>query len=144
MKDESFYDTNILIYAYDLNEPRKRKLCKQIVKDVFSGRDVGVVSGQILVELYNSLTRKLAVPEDSARKIVESFILSENWLKINDNENTIKAALKSSFAFKSPFLDTLIAETMKEHGLNTIITENEKDFIKIPGIKVINPLGLKD
>ena len=144
MKDESFYDTNILIYAYDINEPRKRKLCKQIVKDVFSGRDVGVVSGQILVELYNSLTRKLAVPEDSARKIVESFILSENWLKINDNENTIKAALKSSFAFKSPFLDTLIAETMKEHGLNTIITENEKDFIKIPGIKVINPLGLKD
>ena len=144
MKDESFYDTNILINAYDLNEPRKRKLCKQIVKDVFSGRDVGVVSGQILVELYNSLTRKLAVPEDSARKIVESFILSENWLKINDNENTIKAALKSSFAFKSPFLDTLIAETMKEYGLNTIITENEKDFIKIPGIKVINPLGLKD
>ncbi len=144
MKDESFYDTNILIYAYDLNEPRKRKLCKQIVKDVFSGRDVGVVSGQILVELYNSLTRKLAVPEDSARKIVESFILSENWLKINYNENTIKAALKSSFAFKSPFLDTLIAETMKEYGLNTIITENEKDFIKIPGIKVINPLGLKD
>jgi predicted nucleic acid-binding protein len=144
MKDESFYDTNILIYAYDLNEPRKRKLCKQIVKDVFSGRDVGVVSGQILVELYNSLTRKLAVPEDSARKIVESFILSENWLKINYNENTIRAALKSSFAFKSYFLDTLIAETMKEHGLNTIITENEKDFIKIPGIKVINPLGLKD
>ena len=144
MKDESFYDTNILIYAYDLSEPRKRKLCKQIVKDVFSGKDVGVVSGQILVELYNSLTRKLAVPTDSARKIVESFILSENWLKINYNENTIKAALKSSFAFKSPFPDTLIAETMKDHGLNTIITENEKDFIKIPGIKVINPLGLKD
>ena len=143
MKDESFYDTNILIYAYDLSEPRKRKLCKQIVKDVFSGKDVGVVSGQILVELYNSLTRKLAVPTDSARKIVESFILSENWLKINYNENTIKAALKSSFAFKSPFPDTLIAETMKDHGLNTIITENEKDFIKIPGLKVINPFGLK-
>ena len=143
MKDESFYDTNILIYAYDLSEPRKRKLCKQIVKDVFSGKDAGVVSGQILVELYNSLTRKLAVPTDSARKIVESFILSENWLKINYNENTIKAALKSSFAFKSPFPDTLIAETMKDHGLNTIITENEKDFIKIPGLKVINPFGLK-
>ena len=136
--------TNILIYAYDLIEPRKRMLCKQIVKDVFSGKEVGVVSGQILVELYNSLTRKLAVPAGSASKIVESFILSNNWLKINYNENTIKTALRSSLAFKAPFLDTLIAETMKEPGLNTIITENEKDFIKIPGIKVINPLGLKD
>ena len=143
MKDESFYDTNILIYAYDLNEPRKRKLCKQIVKDVFSGRDVGVVSGQILVELYNSLTRKLAVPAGSASKIVESFILSNNWLKINYNENTIKTALRSSLAFKAPFLDTLIAETMKEPGLNTIITENEKDFIRMPGMKVVNPIVLK-
>lgn len=143
MKDESFYDTNILIYAYDLNEPRKRKLCKQIVKDVFSGKEVGVVSGQILVELYNSLTLKLAVPAGSASKIVESFILSNNWLKINYNENTIRAAIRSSLAFKSPFLDTLIAETMKEHALNTIITENEKDFIKIPGMKVVNPIVLK-
>ena len=143
MKDESFYDTNILIYAYDLNEPRKRKLCKQIVKDVFSGKEVGAVSGQILVELYNSLTLKLAVPAGSASKIVESFILSNNWLKINYNENTIRAAIRSSLAFKSPFLDTLIAETMKEHALNTIITENEKDFIKIPGMKVVNPIVLK-
>jgi hypothetical protein len=28
---------------------------------------------------------------------------------------------------------------MKENGIDTIITENEKDFKKIPGIKVINP-----
>ena len=135
--------TNILIYAYDLIEPRKRMLCKQIVKDVFSGKEVGVVSGQILVELYNSLTRKLAVHAGSASKIVESFILSNNWLKINYNENTIKTALRSSLAFKAPFLDTLIAETMKEPGLNTIITENEKDFIRMPGMKVVNPIVLK-
>ncbi len=104
---------------------------------------MGVVSGQILVELYNSLTRKLAVPAGSASKIVESFILSNNWLKINYNENTIKTALRSSLAFKAPFLDTLIAETMKEPGLNTIITENEKDFIRMPGMKVVNPIVLK-
>ena len=104
---------------------------------------MGVVSGQILVELYNSLTLKLAVPAGSASKIVESFILSNNWLKINYNENTIRAAIRSSLAFKSPFLDTLTAETMKEHALNTIITENEKDFIKIPGMKVVNPIVLK-
>ena len=107
------------------------------------GKNAGVVSGQILVELYNSLRRKLAVPAGSASRIVESFILSDNWLKINYNENTIRAALKSSIAFKSLFLDTLIAETMKEHGLNKIITENEKDFIIMLGVKVVNPIGLK-
>ncbi|MGC8516198.1 MAG: PIN domain-containing protein [Thermoplasmata archaeon] len=143
MKDEPFFDTNILFYAYDLSEPIKRKFCKQIVEDVFSGRKSGVISNQILVELYNALTRKLAVHRDSAIVIVESFIESENWLKINYNEHTVMSALKSSLAFMSPFLDTLIAETMKDHGINRIITENEKDFERIPGLKIINPIVQK-
>ncbi len=53
---------------------------------------------------------------------------------------TVKAALEISKAFRAPFLDSLIAETMKENGINQIITENENDFIRIPGIKIKNPL----
>ncbi|MGP6238839.1 PIN domain-containing protein [Cuniculiplasma sp. SKW4] len=140
MKDDLFYDTNILIYAYDLNEPVKRKICKKIVEDVFLGRKKGIISIQVLVELYNAMTRKLDVNEHSAMVIVESFIDCENWIKITYNEATVKNALKSSLAFRAPFLDTLISETMKEYGINLIITENEKDFHKIPGISVINPL----
>ena len=139
MKDDPFYDTNILFYAYDLNEPVKRKICKKIVEDVFLGKRKGIISNQVLVELYNAMTRKLDVSEHSAMVIVESFADSENWIKITYNEITVKNALKSSIAFRSPFLDTLISETMKEHGINQIITENEKDFHKIPGLKIINP-----
>ena len=140
MRDDPFFDTNILFYAYDLSEPIKRKFCRQIVGDVFSGRKSGVISNQVLVELYNALTRKLAVHVNAASVIVESFIESENWLKINYNDRTVMSALKSSLAFKSPFLDTLIAETMKDHGINRIMTENERDFGRIPGLKIINPI----
>lgn len=140
MRDDPFFDTNILFYAYDLSEPIKRKFCKQIVRDVFSGRKSGVISNQVLVELYNALTRKLAVHVNAASVIVESFIESENWLKINYNDRTVMSALKSSLAFKSPFLDTLIAETMKDNGINRIMTENERDFGRIPGLKIINPI----
>lgn len=41
---------------------------------------------------------------------------------------------------KVDFWDALIAETMKENGIVKIYTENEQDFMKIPGIKVVNPL----
>ncbi len=140
MIDEPFIDTNILCYAYDLSEPTKRRVCKQIVEKVFSGENKGVVSIQVLVELYNALTQKLGVEIDSARIIVESIIASENWLKIRYDENSIKSALRSSSAFDSSFLDTLIAETMKENGVSQIITENVKDFKRIPGIKISNPM----
>ena len=140
MEDEIFYDTNVLYYAYDLPEPEKRKNYKSLVSKVFLGYAKGVISNQILVELYTALTRKLGVESDTARVIVDSFITSENWRKVSYSNMTVKAALEISKAFRAPFLDSLIAETMKENGINQIITENEKDFIRIPGIKLKNPL----
>ena len=40
--------------------------------------------------------------------------------------------------YRAPFWDALIAATMLEHGIDTIVTENERDFKKIPGITIIN------
>jgi predicted nucleic acid-binding protein len=36
-------------------------------------------------------------------------------------------------------LDALIAACMLENGIEIIVTENERDFKRIPGITVINP-----
>ena len=142
MKDDVFYDTNILFYAYDLSEPVKREVCKTLVSKVFNGETKGFISNQILVELYNALTHKLGVKADTANVIVESFLASTNWLKISYNHRTIKSALYTSKAFGSSFLDSLIAETMKENGISRIITENERDFTQISGIQVENPVKL--
>ena len=144
MKDEIFYDTNVLYYAYDLSEPEKRNTCKLLISKVFMGEAKGVISNQILVELYNALTRKLDVKSNTAKVIVESFITSTNWLKISYNHITVQAALDTSKAFRAPFLDSLITETMKENGLTQITTENEKDFARIPDIKIKNPFHYPD
>ena len=142
MIDDIFHDTNILFYAYDLSEPSKREVCKTLVGKVFSGETRGFISNQILVELYNALTRKLVVEADTANLIVESFLASTNWHKISYNHFTIKSALHTSKAFGAPFLDSLIAETMKENGISSIVTENERDFARISGIQVKNPVKL--
>ena len=144
MKDEIFYDTNVLYYAYDLSEPEKRKVCKSLLTKVFIGETSGIISNQILVELYNALTRKLGVKSHNAKVIVDSFITSPNWRKISYNDKTVKAALENSKAFRAPFLDALIIETMKENGINQIATENEKAFSRFPGIKIRNPIQSQD
>jgi predicted nucleic acid-binding protein len=41
--------------------------------------------------------------------------------------------------YKIPFWDALIVATMEENSIDTIITENEKDFKKVKWIKTINP-----
>lgn len=126
MKNELFFDTNILYYAYDLSEPSKRESCLKLVEKAFMGEITGVISNQVMVELFNALTRKSGVPTDKA--------------KINYTHNTVLKTLQTFIIFKSPFLDPLISDTMKENGLTKIVTENEKDFHAIPGLYVFNPL----
>lgn len=140
--DEICFDTTILGYAYDESYEKERAVCKELVNKAFHGEIKGVVSNQILGELFNILTNKIEKPVEieKAEIIINSFIESGNWIKHNYDYNTIKSAIMSVKVNKSPFWDTVIAETMKENGINKIYTENDRDFKKIPGIKVINPL----
>lgn len=139
MSDRIFFDTNIICYAFDLAEPAKRKACERLLYDVFIGETAGVVSNQVLGEVFNASVAKLRMPADKVRVVVKSLILSEKWEKINYTANTIYRTIASSESGNVPFWDLLIAETMKENGVAKIMTENEKDFVGIPGIKVINP-----
>lgn len=139
MKDRLLFDTNIICYAYDTNEPVKRKVCESLLEKVFVGDITGVVSNQILGEIFSASVTKLGVPPDEAELMVQSIIISERWEKLIYDQNTIRHAAANFRKFKAPFWDLVISETMKENDIEFIITENEKDFGKIPGIKVMNP-----
>ncbi|MBI2542995.1 MAG: PIN domain-containing protein [Candidatus Aenigmarchaeota archaeon] len=145
MNDELFYDTTILVYAYDESETEKGNICKSLVENVFSGESKGVISNQVLAELFSVLTTKMKIPlsKEVAESLVDKFVESSNWIRINYTEGTVKSAMSTSKVNKTEFWDSLIAETMKENGIETIYTENEKDFKKIPGIKVVNPFKEK-
>ena len=137
-----FIDTNILAYAYDLSEPIKREKCLNILKEVFSGEKRAFISSQILGELFYTLVKNFRKPLDKekARIVIGSFVNSPNWIKLDYNSSTIEKAIILSKEYSLPFWDCLIAATMLENNIFTIYTENESDFRKIPGIKVLNPL----
>ncbi len=139
MKDEMFFDTNILFYAYDLNEPVKRNSCLSLVEDAFKGRINAVISNQILVELYNAFTRKLGVAPATASIIVRSLIVSNNWKKLNYDDETVNRALRGCDVYGVQFPDSLIAETMRENSVSEIITEDIRHFSRFDGIVVRYP-----
>jgi predicted nucleic acid-binding protein len=137
-----FFDTNILVYAHDISEEEKWVVCNKLLSQVFLSKLNGAVSAQVLAEVFYVLTKKVKNPLDAeeSKKIIFNFLKSENWLKISYDENTLEKAINTSIDVKIDLWDALIAETMKENGINKIYTENERDFKKIPRIKVINPL----
>ena len=142
MSDEVFFDTNIIVYAYDASEPMKQKICARLLERVYEKEIIGIVSNQILGEVFKALTENIENPIsiENAEVIVGSIVESENWIKINYDHDTVKKAILTVKLNNVPFWDTLIAETMRENGFVKIYTENEKDFKKIPNMRVINPL----
>ena len=58
MSGKTSVDTNILIYAHDLDAKAKHEIAKEVLRDLWSSR-AGVLSMQVLQEFYVNAT-----PED--------------------------------------------------------------------------------
>ena len=141
-EETSFFDTNILAYAFDESEANRKEKCEELVRAVFQGENACHVSNQVLSELFVVLTRhaKRPLPKEKAAVIVNGFVDSSKWIKMNYTHLTVKRALLDLETINTSFWDLLIAETMREAKVRTIYTENERDFAKIPWIRVMNPL----
>ena len=144
MAENRLLDTNILVYAYDVSEKRRREIAKGLVDEVWDAGG-GVVTLQNLSEFFFAVTRKVQkpVPVVDAKTIVSDILRSSRWMVIDRNAGTLVKAMEIVESVRAPFWDALIAVCMLEHGIEVIVTENEKDFKNVPGIAVMNPFKLK-
>ncbi len=140
MAENRLLDTNVLVYAYDVSERRRREIAKALVDEVWNAGG-GVVTLQNLSEFFFAVTRKVQkpVPVVDAKTIVSDILRSSRWMVIDRNAGTVMKAMEIVESVRAPFWDALIAACMLEHGIEVIVTENEKDFKNIPGITMINP-----
>ena len=131
-------DSNILVYAYDKSETKKHPIARELVKERWKKEDT-VLSIQNLAEFYSVITSKIERPLeiDKAKQIVLDYI--NGFEILHYSEKTIVEAINVQAIYKIPFWDALIVGTMEENSIDTIITENEKDFKKVKWIKTINP-----
>lgn len=61
MKGDDFFDTNILVYAYDEHEPKKQRIAQEILLSAVTS-ERGVLSTQVLNEFVTMVTRKIPKP----------------------------------------------------------------------------------
>src|SRR6266436_6224923 len=74
MNGKTFVDTNVLIYAHDIDAGPKHDIAKTVIRDLWTER-VGLLSTQVLQEFYVNVTRKIAspLPKVSARAVINSY-----------------------------------------------------------------------
>ena len=88
---------------------------------------------------FDAFSGKLGITADKANLIMRSFILSKSLYKLDYGHKTVIEATENSRSFKTPFKDVLISGGMKENNILGMVTENARDFSRVPVIIVINP-----
>jgi predicted nucleic acid-binding protein len=138
MSDKTFVDTNVLIYAHDVDAKSKHDVAKNILRELWADR-TGVLSMQVLQEFYVNVTRKIAtpLPKDVARQVVNSYSI---WC-METTPNEIAAAFRIEDESRIAFWDALIVASAAKAGTVRILSEDLNAQQLIAGIRVENPFG---
>jgi predicted nucleic acid-binding protein len=136
MSDKTFVDTNVLIYAHDVDATAKRQIAKAVLHDLWSER-TGVLSMQVLQEFYVNVTRKIPSPlsKDLARLVVSSYAI---WC-VETTPAEISAAFRIEDESRIGFWDALIVSSASKSGATRILSEDLSAGQRIAGILIENP-----
>ena len=136
MSDKTFIDTNVLIYAHDIDADAKHNIAKGVLQELWSER-TGILSAQVLQEFYVNVTRKIPSPlsKDLARLVVSSYAI---WC-LETTPTEILAAFRIEDESRIGFWDALIVSSAAKSGANRILSEDLNAGQRIAGILVVNP-----
>jgi predicted nucleic acid-binding protein len=131
----TFIDTNVLVYADDLDAGRKNETAQTIVADLVASR-TGVLSTQVLQEYFVVATRKLGVDPRAAKKKLELLATLE---VVTVQTTTILRAIDLLRLHTLSFWDALILTTAAEGGCSALLTEDLQHGQTIEGVRIENP-----
>jgi predicted nucleic acid-binding protein len=133
----SFFDTNVLLYMYDDNEPRKKELALRTFERAIE-TNLAVLSTQVLQEFYVNVTRKLATPLAPERAAARVRDLARLPL-VRVDEAMILSAIERHRRMSFSFWDALILEAALKGGADLLLSEDLQHGQNIEGLRVENP-----
>jgi predicted nucleic acid-binding protein len=135
LAERVFIDTNVLLYADDLDAGDKRETAQTLLHQAYVD-DNGVLSTQVLHEFFVASTRKLGVPAEIARRKVE--LLSRLDI-VTIRPPLILDAIDLHRLHSLSFWDALILGAAAASGCQRLLTEDMQSGQVIAGVKIENP-----
>jgi predicted nucleic acid-binding protein len=135
----TFVDTNVIAYALDLSEDAKRPVAQRALDGLWLGRS-GIVSVQVLQELYNVMTRKFSPPmtPSEARAVIADYAA---WETVEPDAALILDASLLTERYSVSFCDALVVEAARRSGATTLLTGHLQHGQRFGSLTVENPFA---
>jgi predicted nucleic acid-binding protein len=130
-----FFDTNILVYSDDPRYPAKQQKALDLIEEHKSGQ-IGVISLQVLQEYFDTVTRKLHLDPDLAKRKVTVFA---KFYVVEPTTSDVLAAIDLHRLHKISFWDAMIVHCAKQAGCREVLSEDMHTGEVIDGVRIVNP-----
>jgi predicted nucleic acid-binding protein len=138
MSGSAFLDTNVVVYAFDDDEPVKQERARTII----GGGDYPtlVVSTQVLAEFFVTVTRKLDRPlsPELARQAVADLATLP---VVGADKESVLAGIDLADRHQLCLWDALIVQAAATAGCETLLTEDLTDGTVLAGVSIQNPFA---
>lgn len=132
-----FVDSNVLIYAFDADEPERQPIARQLLGELFRSRRFRL-STQILQEFYAVVTRKIRRPLSPERALAALADFAA-WNPVIIDTRMVQEAARLSAEATISLWDALVIVAASRSGAAQVLTEDLNDGQKILGVEVVNP-----
>jgi predicted nucleic acid-binding protein len=137
MSARRFFDTNVLVYAYDSGEPTKQRCAQELLREGLESRTV-MISAQILSEFFVTVTRKIRepLPVSEAVEVLERLamlpVVAVDW-------PTVRQAVRIQQRYGLSYWDGLVLAAAQGAGCSKVVSEDLNPGQGYDGIVVENP-----
>lgn len=134
---EAFVDTNVLVYAVDVDEPRKRDIALHLLE---TQAVTLATSAQVLGEFFVVTTRKLRrpLPPIVAQRRVDELA---SMPVVPLDADLVRAAIELSQTEGLSYWDAAIVAAALAAGCARLLTEDLAPGASVAGVLVENPFA---
>lgn len=132
------FDTNVLVYAADRDEPAKRAVALRLVGRAIED-GTAFMPLQVLAEFYHVATRRVAIGGLAARRLVEDWraaVAAEGFSGAD-----LAAAMAAHERHRLAVWDALIWATCDRVGATVLATEDLQDGRTLGRVTFLDPFN---
>jgi predicted nucleic acid-binding protein len=131
-----FFDTNVLVYAFDEGEPEKRAVALALIEEHLVDGD-GVISVQVLREFYSAVRRE---PQPLSNEVAATAMRRlAGFSPLSEDIGMVLKAVRRAQEMSISLWNALIVEAALKAGADRLFTEDLQHGQIIEGMRVENP-----
>jgi len=137
MSGKLFVDTNIFLYAHDRADPIKQARAREVIR---AANGPVVVSTQVMQEFFVGATRKLQVPAQAVKRVLQAW---QPFEIVQITPERVFEAIDIQILNHISFWDALIVAAAAAAECPVLLTEDLNDGQVISGVRLENPFKRK-